>query len=66
MARSEATKSAQARYRAKKAVRDKTKGYYLKCHKVHDSDIINQLELSKNKNGYIKELIRLNIKSKKG
>lgn len=64
MARSkEAIKRAQARYEAKGAVKDKTKGYYLKCHVEHDADIIAKLESvgKGNKNTYLKELIRKDI-----
>lgn len=63
MARSEALKVAQSRYEAKGTVKEKTKGYYLKCHIEHDADIIAALEAQGNKNGYIKELIRKDIKS---
>lgn len=64
MARSEAMKRAQARYAAKGAVKDKTKGYYLKCHIEHDKDIIERLESCEDggKNTYIKRLIREDIK----
>lgn len=61
MARSEAMKRAQARYAAKGAVKDKTKGYYLKCHVEHDKDIIEKLESVDMVNTYIKELIRKDI-----
>lgn len=64
MARSEALKNAQKRYAAKGAVKDKTKGYYLKCHIEHDADIINRLESvgAGKKNTYLKGLIREDIK----
>lgn len=62
MARSKALKSAQARYEAKGAVKAKIKGYYVKCHVEHDADIIDALEAQENKNGYIKNLIRGDIK----
>lgn len=58
----EAIKRAQARYEAKGAVKAVTKGYYLKCHTQHDADIIAKLEEHNNINGYIKELIRKDIK----
>ena len=63
MARSEALKQAQARYAEKGAVKEKTKGYYLKCHVEHDKDIIDKLESvgAGGKNTYIKELIRKDI-----
>lgn len=38
--------------------RENTKGIYLKLNKVTDADIIERLEKIKNKQGYIKELIR--------
>lgn len=60
--KSEALKRAQKRYAAKGAVKAATKPYYLKCHKVNDADIIAALEAQENKNGYIKELIRADIK----
>lgn len=59
--RSEATKKAQARYAKKNAGKGVTRGYYLKCHTVHDADIIAALEAQENKNGYIKELIRADL-----
>lgn len=62
MARSEALKRAQARYAEKGAVKEKTKGYYLKCHVEHDKDIIDRMESVKSKNTYLKELIRKDIK----
>lgn len=62
MARSkEALKRAQQRYVAKGAVKAVTKGYNLKCHIVHDADVIAALEAQENKNGYIKELIRADM-----
>ena len=62
MARSEALKRAQERYAAKGAVKEKTKGYYLKCHVEHDKDIIDRMESVESKNTYLKELIRKDIK----
>ena len=56
MARSEAVKAAQARYE------EKTKSYHFKCHIERDADIIAALEARDNKNGYIKELIREDMK----
>ena len=57
MTQSNAVKRAVARY-------DKAniKGIYIKLHKVKDSDIITKLETVKNKQGYIKKLIREDIK----
>ena len=64
MARSEALKRAQERYAAKGAVKEKIKGYYLKCHIEHDKDIIDKMESvgAGRKNTYLKELIRKDIK----
>ena len=64
MARSEAVKRAQAKYEAKGAVKEKTKGYYLKCHVEHDKDIIDKMESvgTGKKNTYLKELVRNDIK----
>lgn len=59
--RSDAVKRAQARYEKKRAGSGVTKGYYVKCHAVHDKDIIAALEAQENKNGYIKELIRADL-----
>lgn len=38
-----------------------TKTYILKCHTVHDADIIAALEAKDNKSGYLKTLIRADI-----
>lgn len=62
MSRSEALKRAQERYNKKKVGSGVTKSYHLKCHTVHDADIIAALEAQENKNGYIKELIRRDLK----
>lgn len=58
MSRSEALKRAQAKYQRKISVRNILKQYNFKFHIVHDADIIKVLESQKNKNGYIKKLIR--------
>ena len=58
MSRSEALKRAQAKYQRKMIVRNILKQYNFKFHIVHDADIIKVLESQKNKNGYIKKLIR--------
>lgn len=58
----DAIKRAIRKYEASGAVRAVTKTYILKCHTVHDADIIAALEEQENKNGYIKSLIRANIK----
>lgn len=39
----------------------KFKGYYLKLNEVADRDIIERLESAPNKQGYIKNLIRIDI-----
>lgn len=58
--RQKSVKEAQKRYEQK--LKDQgiknNKTFILKCHVVHDKDIINQLENEENKNGYIKNLIR--------
>lgn len=38
--------------------RTEFKGLYLKLNKVNDKDIIERLDAQKNKQGYIKDLIR--------
>ena len=38
-----------------------TKGFYLKLNKEKDSDIISWMDVQKNKQGYLKELIRADI-----
>lgn len=38
-----------------------TKGFYLKLNKEKDSDIISWMDSQKNKQGYIKDLIRADI-----
>lgn len=58
MSRSEALKRAQSKYQRKMSVRNILKQYNFKFHIVHDADIIKVLESQKNKNGYIKKLIR--------
>lgn len=54
-------KEKQRRYEASGAVRAVTRGFHLKCHIVHDADIIVALDAKENKNGYIKDLIRRDI-----
>lgn len=36
-------------------------GVYLKLNVINDSDIINRLKNTKNKQGYLKELVRVDI-----
>ena len=43
--------------------KDNTKGIYLKLSKTTDADIINWLADHTNKQGYIKELIRADIRN---
>lgn len=57
----EAIMRAQQKYEASGAVRAVTKTYILKCHTVHDADIIAALEAKDNKSGYLKTLIRADI-----
>lgn len=54
-------KEKQRKYEASGAVRAVTKTYILKCHTVHDADVIAALEAKDNKSGYIKTLIRADI-----
>ena len=63
--RNEAIKRAQKAYveRLREKGVKTTKNYNLKCHLIHDEDIIKQLEIQDNKNGYIKKLIRDDIKN---
>lgn len=64
MARSTALKHAQSKYQAKRQ-KDGTiplKIYSLKCHIINDADIIAAMDLQTNKNGYLKKLIRNDIK----
>lgn len=65
MARTPALKRTQAKYLKKYQKSGIVKSYSLKMHKEHDADIIKQLAFVENKNGYIKELIRKDIASKK-
>lgn len=58
----EAIKRAQKKYAESGAIKNATKAYGLKCHKVHDADVIAKLDGVENKNGYIKTLIRNDIK----
>ena len=44
--------------------KDNTKGIYLKLSKTTDADIISWLSGLSNKQGYIKELIRADMKGK--
>lgn len=37
------------------------KGLYLKLNKVNDADVIERLDKQKNKQGYIKDLVRTDI-----
>lgn len=57
----EAIKRAQKKYEASGAVKAVTRAFYLKCHTVHDADVIAALEAKDNKSGYIKTLIRADI-----
>ena len=57
----EAQKRANARYEARAITQVK-----LKLNKKTDADILEALERSGNKQGYIKALIRADIKAKSG
>ena len=52
----EVTKKAQEKY-DKKSI----KGVYLKLNKVTDADILAKLDQVKNRQGYIKDLIRKDV-----
>lgn len=41
-----------------------TKGLYLKLHLVNDKDILDHLDKQPSKQGYIKEVIRKDMKKK--
>lgn len=57
-------KEKQRKYEASGAVRAVTRGFHLKCHIVHDADIIAALDAQENKNGYIKDLIRADLEKR--
>ena len=57
----EAILRARQKYETSGAVRAVTKTYILKCHTVHDADVIAALEAKDNKSGYLKTLIRADI-----
>lgn len=61
MRNKEAIKRAQKRYEESGVIKRKI----LKLHTVHDSDIISHIESLQNINGYLKELIRNDIKTRK-
>lgn len=42
------------------------RGLYLQLHKEHDADVIDKLDHTPNKQGYIKGLVRDDIKNEKG
>lgn len=42
--------------------KEKTQRVSLQFNKIHDADILEQLEKQPNKQGYIKDLIRADIK----
>lgn len=58
---SEARLKAQKKY--DEVNRDKFKNIHLKFNRIDDADIIDKLESEKNKQGYIKDLIRKDIKN---
>ena len=60
MASSEAHKRAQSRY--DKAHRDDYKFISLKIHRQNEAEIVEKLESVDNINGYIKDLIKKDIK----
>lgn len=48
--------------RSMKYDRDNTTRLYIKLNKTHDADIIDRLDSVENKQGYVKELIRKDIR----
>ena len=56
----EAIKRAQKRYEDSGVIKRKV----LKLHVVHDEDIISYIESLPNLNGYLKQLIRKDIKTR--
>lgn len=56
----EAIKRAQKRYEESGVIKRKV----LKLHAVHDADIISYIESLSNFNGYLKQLIRNDIKTR--
>ena len=59
MTQTKAVKKAVAKYD-----KTNTQGLFIKLHKTRDRDIIDKLESVESKQGYIKQLIRENIKGK--
>lgn len=57
---SEAQKRAQAKYD-----KENTKQYMFKLNKIYDQDIIEMLDSQRNRQGYIKDLIRADIERKR-
>lgn len=62
MTRTEAQKRAQAKYQKKRNKKSVTKSYCFTFHHEHDQDIIERLQSQENKSGYVKRLIREDIK----
>lgn len=62
--RSEALKKAQNKY--EKSLREKgitrNKFIQMKCHIVNDKDVLEYLQKKENKSGYLKELVRKDMK----
>ena len=60
-------KDREVRLRAQKKYddvhRDNYKTYLVKCNKATEADIIDRLDAVDNKQGYIKDLIRKDIRS---
>ena len=44
-----------------KWIRENTKGFYIRLNKSTDQDIIDHLAKLENKQGYVKDLIRMDI-----
>lgn len=60
MRNKEAIKRAQKRYEESGVIKRKV----LKLHTIHDADIISYIESLPNLNGYLKQLIRNDIKTR--
>lgn len=64
MSEKKAQKEAQKRYETKlrEEGRTRKKDFNLRCHVENDRDVIEWMEQQENKSGYLKELVRKDIK----
>ena len=64
MKKNDPRKEAQKRYETKlrEEGRTRKKDFNLRCHVDHDKDVIEWMESQENKSGYLKELVRKDIK----